>query len=275
MVPFPRNQQVWKEDIKTLKRTMLNEQVSVKQQKQITAEDAQKLVQGMREHLAAASGEHNGPSSSTSKTSTMPLALGASSPATADTLVDDEMRSMAPTTPLVLHNRAPHIPPSPMPLTAPEPTTHLEDAEYIAAMQTLVVNIHKSNTDWNKKSREIHIAAAKCKGHAHTRDSALLHQMVELNKMGDKLDKSLASVEEKHVMGIFIDITEQVQCRQTMAELTKIATDASKIKLLMRGSFTVQPRLREGADRSPPRRPFTPHCSLKRIMLPAKDNRRP
>ena len=162
-------------------------------------------------------------------------------PRSSPTSVPSAARPLAPTplaeTPQMMPApSAPRPPPSPIPLAAPENTDHLKDPEYESAMTALITNIHKSNYEWNKRSRELSIAATRCRNNPNTQESPLLADMIALCNKGDKLDTSLADVEVKYAMNTFIDVTEQVQCKKAMAEMVQITNDALKIKLLVRWS---------------------------------------
>ena len=201
---------------------MFKDEVGVKKLKTVSDEDGNKLLERLRENHAS----H--PMSSSSAGSGLPMMPPQPAPSTPLCPLP------VPTIPMTPRD---HVQPSrsPIPLPPHEPKEHLQDAEYVTTMQTLVASIHKSNQEWNKKSREFHIAAAKCKSHEYTKDSQLLTQMSQLVSKGDKLDKSLVDVEEKHAMGVFVDITEILQCKKIMSDLVNIAKEASKIKLFMRG----------------------------------------
>ena len=102
-------------------------------------------------------------------------------------------------------------------------------------MQSLVANIHKANGEWNRKSREFTITVARCNMNPNTANTPLLKELTSWTQKGDALDHGLASLESKHAIGVYVDITEQVEAKKAITQLTKIAKDATKVKLLMRG----------------------------------------
>ena len=106
---------------------------------------------------------------------------------------------------------------------------HLQDQEYKDNMTTLIANIHKANGDWNRKLREFSITIARCNKNTNTVNTPLLKELTKWNDQGKKLDAALSSLETKHATGVYVDTTEQVEAKKSIAQLLSVAKEATKI----------------------------------------------
>ena len=117
--------------------------------------------------------------------------------------------------------------------SAPTLDPRVTDEAYEAAMTTLVQAIHKSNSEWGKKSRELTLLCTKLKSNAMTRDSEVLKNLQDLMNDAKKYDAYTQSIEEKFALAQFVDSHEQSLAKKRIAQVQGITKECAKIKLQM------------------------------------------
>ena len=122
-------------------------------------------------------------------------------------------------------NEVPHGP-----TTAPAKDERMDEA-YETQMTSLIVNIHKTNYEWNKRARELNIAAAKLKSHAMCADSEVLKTLTKNLQQGQQWDKMLQSIEEKHALGQYVETKDQTMAKHYMNLIMTTIKECLRMKL--------------------------------------------
>ena len=107
----------------------------------------------------------------------------------------------------------------------------VQDETYESALSGLVQCIHKSNSDWMKKQRELTLLCSRLKGNNMTKDSEVLRNLQDFITQGKDYDAFLQGIEEKFALMQFVDHTEQSLATKRIAQIADIIKECNKIKL--------------------------------------------
>ena len=110
-------------------------------------------------------------------------------------------------------------------------TVSVEDADYKTDMHSLIANIHKIDGEWTRKRRDLSMAVAKSRTNASTKDSVPQQQLESIIKQVDAWNLHLSEIEKKHVTGVRISHSDQVQCKTIINEILKKAKKGNQVKL--------------------------------------------
>ena len=114
---------------------------------------------------------------------------------------------------------------------APNPIDPRMGDTYETTMTTLITSIHKSNSEYNRRSREYNLLAARLTTNSYCANSEVLNRMIQHLKDAQALDADLEVVEKKFALGEYVDPSMQTMAKWNMSQLVKELKECAKIKL--------------------------------------------